>query len=141
MKKILTALGFFVAFSASAQLLFRAEKTPFSGVITSQNSLADRPNVFYIELSVGTTKSANDVEIFTGVVDVGDLKGWILADSSGVKALKFNSPMAVFNYLHEQGWAFVSTVQDTRSTAVWAKLIFDVATIRTETTYIFKRQK
>ena len=104
MKKILTAFGLFAAFSASAQLLFRAEKTPFSGVITSQNSLAERPNIFYLELSVGTTKSANDVEIFTGVVDIGDLKGWLLADSSGAKSLKFNSPIDVFNYLHEQGW-------------------------------------
>ena len=141
MKKILTAFGLFAAFSASAQLLFRAEKTPFSGVITSQNSLAERPNIFYLELSVGTTKSANDVEIFTGVVDVGDLKGWLLADTSGAKSLKFNSPIDVFNYLHEQGWEFVSAVQDTHSTALWGKLLFDVTTVRTEMTYIFKRQK
>lgn len=141
MKKILTALGLFAAFSASAQLLFRAEKTQFSGVITTQNSLVDRPNIFYLELSVGTTKSTNDIEIFTGVVDVGDLKGWFLADASGAKSLKFNSPMDVFNYLHAQGWEFISAVQDTRSTALWGKLLFDVTTVRTDITYIFKRQK
>ena len=65
----------------------------------------------------------------------------MLTDASGAKALKFNSPMDVFNYLHEQGWAFVSTVADTRLTALWGKLLFDVATVRTEMTHIFKRQK
>ena len=141
MKKMLTALGLFVAFSASAQLLFRAEKTQFSGVFTSQNSLVDKPNIFYLELSVGTTKSANDVEIFTGVVDIGDLKGWMLADTSGSKPLKFNSPMDIFNYLHAQGWEFISAVEDTRSTAIWGKILFDVTTVRTQMSYIFKRQK
>jgi hypothetical protein len=116
MRKNLTALGLFVAFSASAQLLFRAEKTPFSGVITSQNSLADRPNIFYLELSAGTTKSVNGVEIFTGVVDIGDFKGWLLADSSGTKSLKFNSEIDIFNYLHAQGWEFMSVVENTRTT-------------------------
>ena len=109
--------------------------------MTSQNSLTDRLNIFYLELYVGTTKSVNDVEIFTGVVDVGDLKGWMLADSSGTKSLKFNSHVDVFNYLHEQGWEFVSAVQDTRSTALWGKLLFDVTTVPTDMTYIFKRQK
>jgi hypothetical protein len=141
MKKILTLACLFAAFSASAQLLFRAEKTQFSGVFTSQNSLTDKPNIFYIELSVGTTKSANDVEIYTGVVDVGDLKGWFLADSTGNKPLKFNSPIDVFNYLHAQGWEFISTVEDTRSTALWGKLFFDVTTVRTQMTYIFRRQR
>ena len=141
MKKILTALGLFVAFSASAQLLFRTEKTPTAGLITAQNSLVDKPNIFYIELSVGTTKSANDVEIFTGVVDIGDLKGWFLADTSGGKPLKFNSPMDIFNYLHAQGWVFVSAVEDTRSAALWGQLIFDVTPVRMKITYIFRRQK
>ena len=141
MKKILTALGLFMAFSASAQLLFRAEKTPTSGVITSQNSLIDRPNVFYLELSVGATNSVNGIEIFTGLVDVGDLKGWLLADVSGAKSMKFNSEIAIFNYLHEQGWEFVSVVENTRTTALWAQLFFEVITIRTRMSYIFKRQK
>ncbi len=141
MKKILTALGLFVAFSASAQLLFRAEKTPSSGVITSQNSLADKPNIFYLELSVGTTQSVNNIEIFMGIVDIGDLKGWLLADESWAKPLKFNSEIQIFNYLHEQGWEFVSVVENTRTTALWAQLFFDVTTVRTRLSYIFKRQK
>lgn len=141
MKKMLTTLVLFVAFSASAQLLFRAEKTPSSGVITSQNSLADKPNIFYLELSVGTTKSVNGVEIFTGVVDVGDFKGWLLADSSGAKSLKFNSEIDIFNYLHAQGWEFVSVVENTRTTDLWAQLFFEVITVRTRMSYIFKRQK
>lgn len=141
MKKIFTLVAFFAAFSASAQLLFRAEKNQFSGVFTSQNSLAEQPNVFYLELSVGATQSINDVEIFTGVVDIGDLKGWMLADSSGSKPLKFNSEIHIFNYLHAQGWEFVSAVENTRTTALWAKLLFDVTTVRTRMSYIFKRQK
>ena len=57
------------------QLIFRAEKTRFSGVIVSQIFLADKPNIFYLKLQVGTTKLVNGVEIFTGVVDIDDLKG------------------------------------------------------------------
>ncbi len=91
--------------------------------------MIDRPNVFYLELSVGATNSVNGIKIFTGLVDVGDLKGWLLADVSGAKSMKFNSEIAIFNYLHEQGWEFVSIVENTRTTALWAQLFFEVITI------------
>ena len=141
MKKILTLACLFATFSASAQLLFRSEKYPNGLVLTAQDSLSKKENIFYLELMVGTTTAANDVEIFIGVVDIGEFKTWLLADSTGNKSMKFNSTMDIFNYLHTQGWEFVSVVENTRTTALWAKLLFDVTTVRTKMSYLFKRQK
>lgn len=141
MKKILTLACLFVALSASAQLLFRYEKGPNSVAFTSQNSLAEKPNIQYLELSVGAISAANDVDIYIAAVDIGEFKSWGIADTSGMKSMKFNSEIDVFNYLHGQGWEFVSVVENTRTTALWAKLLFDVTTVRTKLSYIFKRQK
>ena len=141
MKKILTLACLFAVLSASAQLLFRSEKYPNGLVLTAQDSLSEKKNIFYLELMVGTTTASNDVEIFVGVVDIGEFKTWLLADSTGIKSMKFNSTMDIFNYLHTQGWEFVSVVENTRTTALWAKLLFDVTTVRTKMSYIFKRQK
>ena len=141
MKKILTLACLFAALSASAQLLFRSEKGPNSTVITAQNSLAEKSNIQYLELSVGTTTTANDADIYIGAVDIGEFRSWLLADASGTKSMKFNSEIDIFNYLHTQGWEFVSVVENTRTTALWAKLLFDVTTVRTKMSYIFKRQK
>ena len=141
MKKILTLACLFAALSASAQLLFRYEKGPNSVTIVAQNSLVEKPNIQYLELSVGTVNAANDVDICVGVVDIGEFRSWLLADASGTKSMKFNSEIDIFNYLHTQGWEFVSVVENTRTTALWAKLLFDVTTVRTKMSYIFKRQK
>jgi hypothetical protein len=139
MKNTLTLIFLFSAFCASAQLLIRIDKTDPFKVLTFQNTLSNKPNVKYIELSVGSQTIANDIEIYTAVLDIGELKNWLIADASGTKPMKFNSPMDVFNYLNAQGWTFVSGIEDTRSTALWAKLMFDVNTVRTKMTYIFKR--
>ena len=141
MKKILTLACLFAAFSASAQLLFRTEKGPNSVAIIAQNSLTEKSNIQYLELSVGTMNAANDVDIYVGAVDIGEFRSWLLADASGTKSMKFNSEIDIFNYLHTQGWELVSVVENTRTTALWAKLLFDVTTTRTKMSYIFKRQK
>ncbi len=141
MKKILTLACLFAAFSASAQLLFRTGKGPNSAVITAQNSLAEKPNIQYLELAVGTTTTENYAEVCIGVVDIGEFRSWLLADTSGTKYMKFNGEIDIFNYLYTQGWELVSVVENTRSTALWAKLLFDVTTTRTKMSYIFKRQK
>ena len=141
MKKILTVACLFAAFSASAQLLFRSEKYPNGLILTAQDSLSEKKNIFYLELSVGTVNAANDVDIYVGVVDIGEFRSWLLADASGTKSMKFNSEIDIFNYLHTQGWEFMSVVENTRTTALWARLLFDVTTVRTKMSYIFKRQK
>ncbi len=141
MKKILTIACLFAVFSASAQLLFRSEKGNVFKTVSYQNTLAEKNNIQYVELSVGSTEAANNVEIFTAVLDFGELKAWFIADTTGVKPMKFNSPIDVFNYLHAQGWELLNVVEDTRSTAIWAKVLFDVNTVKTDKTYIFKRQK
>ena len=141
MKKILTLACLFAAFSASAQLLFRSEKYPNGLILTAQDSLSEKKNIFYLELSVGTVNAANDVDIYVGVVDIGEFRSWLLADASGTKSMKFNSEIDIFNYLHTQGWEFMSVVENTRTTALWARLLFDVTTVRTKMSYIFKRQK
>ena len=141
MKKILTLACLFAAFSASAQLLFRYEKGPNSVAIIAQGSLVEKPSIQYLELSVGTMNAANDVDIYVGAVDVGEFRSWLLADASGTKSMKFNSEIDIFNYLHTQGWELVSVVENTRTTALWARLLFDVTTVRTKMSYIFKRQK
>jgi hypothetical protein len=141
MKKILTIACIFAAFSASAQLLFRSEKTDAFNVVSYQSTLSEKNNIQYIELSIASIGAANKVLIFTAVVDIGELKGWFIADATGNKAMKFNSPMDIFNYLHAQGWEFVSVVEDTRSIAIWEKVLVDTNTVRTEKTYIFKRRK
>jgi hypothetical protein len=63
----------------------------------------------------GYIKSVGGVEIFTGVVDIGNVKGWFWADSSGPKSLKFNSEIDIFNYLHAQDWTFVSLIENSQT--------------------------
>jgi hypothetical protein len=143
MKKNLTFILLLAGFSVYGQLLIRIDKTEPFKTLTFQNTLADKPNVQYIELSVFSQTLVNDIEICTGVLDIGELKTWLIADSSGNKPMRFNSPIDIFNYLSAQGWSFVNSIESTRTMALWAKTYFENTPTQNkiQVNYIFKRLK
>lgn len=139
-KHILAALFLSISFAASAQLLYR-EQEVYSDethkTITFEDSLNNK-KATYIMLSMAK-KPYTDNSYF-GIIDFGSGNVWSLADAKNKKGKAFSSPVEVFNYLDANGWEFVTAVEDTRSTALWAKLLFDVTTVKTRVAYIFKRK-
>lgn len=139
-KHILAALFLSISFAASAQLLYR-EQDVYSDetykTITFEDSLNNK-KVNYIMLSMAVKSKAD--KTYFGIIDFGSGQLWSLADKTGKDSRAFSSLIEVFNHLDANGWEFVAVVEDTRTTALWAKLIFDVTTVRTRMAYIFKRK-
>ncbi len=113
-----------------------------SGVIDAEKKdIQKLDSCQYVQVSFAYKKKT---ETYNISLDIGDKKLWFVAENNvpaNVVLRSFDSQVAVYNYLDGLGWDYLDTIEDTRTTDIWAQVFFDVNIVKTKLVYIFKRKK
>jgi hypothetical protein len=79
-------------------------------------------------------------EGFLGVVDAGDGTAWAILNAEGKVFKAFKSPNQLFNFMHDNQWDYVDTIENVTSTGAVGQILFGVNIAKTKFTYVFKRR-
>ena len=75
------------------------------------------------------------------MIDAGDGISWGVANKEGNKLRGFKSPNQLFNFMYDNQWEYVDTIENVSSTGAFGQIMFGVNTTKTRLIYIFKRRK
>ena len=124
-----------------AQLLVHKIMSGSAVIDAEKKDIQKLDSCQYVQVSLAYKKKT---ETYNISLDIGDRKLWFVAENnvpSNVVLRSFDSQVAVYNYLDGLGWDYLDTIEDTRTTDIWAQVLFDVNIVKTKLVYIFKRKK
>jgi hypothetical protein len=106
--------------------------------LTSNSNIAEIDTMKIMYVHVILTK--ND-DHYLGIADVGDGKSWAIINAKSKKLKAFKSPTQLFNFMYDNQWEYVDTIENVTSTGALGQLLFGVNIAKTKFVYVFKRRK
>ena len=80
---------------------------------------------------------------YMAIIDAGDGLQWAIANDGIVvnRFRGFKSPNQLFNFMYDNQWEYVDTIENVSSTGALGQMFLGINTTKTKLVYIFKRRK
>ncbi len=129
-KAIFLALCCFVSTVCTAQML--------TGDVNSNSKMSDMDSLKIMYAHVLLSENGKN---YLGMVDIGDGLQWAILNAESKKLKGFKSPAQLFNFMYDNQWEYVNTIENVSSTGVAGQMLFGVNVSKTKFVYVFKRRK